>query len=247
VHAPVANSTYNSFQFKADKRFSKGFSSTVAYTWSKFLSDGVAITTASGAVVRENFYKREKSLYPIDQPQILAVSFNYDIAYGRGSQAGVMRKVFGGWTVSTFVDYAAGFPIPISTVNTMSFIFNGGLRPNLTGDTLRATQGSGGFDPNRDKFLNPAAFANPALLQFGNAPVYLPIRQPATKNESLGAFKNFKFREWLSAQFRTEISNPLNRVVFGTPVTDFSAKNFGSIVSQGNSARQIQFGLKLIW
>jgi hypothetical protein len=247
VHAPVANSTYNSFQFKADKRFTKGFSSTVAYTWSKFLSDGVAITTASGAVVRENYYKRETSLYTIDQPQILAVSFNYDIAYGRTSQVGMMRKVFGGWTVSTFVDYAAGFPIPISTVNTMSFIFNGGLRPNLTGDALRATQGSGGFDPNRDKFLNPTAFANPAVLQFGNAPVYLPIRQPSTKNESLGVFRNIKMREWLSAQFRTEISNPLNRVVFGTPVTDFSAKNFGSIVSQGNSARQIQFGLKLIW
>jgi hypothetical protein len=159
----------------------------------------------------------------------------------------VLRKVFGGWTVSTFVDYASGYPIPISTVNTMSFVFNGGLRPNLTGAPLRATQGSGGFDPNRDKFLNPAAFANPPLLQFGNAPVYLPIRQPATKNESVGVFKNIKMREWLSAQFRTEISNPLNRVVFGTPVTDFSAKNFGSIVSQANSARQIQFGLKLIW
>ena len=41
-------------------------------------------------------------------------------------------------------------------------------------------------------------------------------------------------------------SDPLNRVVFGAPVTDFSAKNFGVVASQGNSPRQIQFGLKLI-
>ena len=76
--------------------------------------------------------------------------------------------------------------------------------------------------------------------------MYLPIRQPATSNESLGVFKNIKFQEWLSAQFRTGISDPLNRVVFGAPVTDFSAKNFGVVASQGNSPRQIQFGLKLI-
>jgi len=63
--------------------------------------------------------------------------------------------------------------------------------------------------------------------------VYLPIRQPATSNKSLGVFKNIKFQEWLS-------------VVFGAPVTDFSGKNFGVVASQGNSPRQIQFGLKLI-
>ena len=249
VSAPYATSTYHSFQFKADKRYSSGFSSTVAYTFSKFLSDGVAITTATGAVVRENFYKREKSLYPTDQPHIFAGSINYDIAYGRNSQAGLMRKVLGGWTASAFVSYATGFPIPISDGEQHVVHLQRGSASESDGaQPLRATQGSGSFDPNRDFFLlNPAAFSQPAPLQFGNAPVYLPIRQPATKNESLGVFKNIKIREWFSAQFRTEMSNPLNRVVFGVPVTDLSSKSFGIINNQGNSARQIQLGLKLIW
>src|SRR5262249_19324498 len=71
VAAPYANSSYNSFQFKLDKRFSQGFAGTVAYTWSKFLSDGVGFTDEHGAVIRQNHYQREKALYATDQPHIL--------------------------------------------------------------------------------------------------------------------------------------------------------------------------------
>lgn len=77
--------------------------------------------------------------------------------------------------------------------------------------------------------------------------MYLSVRQPGTKNESFGLFKDTKIRERLNLQFRTEISNPFNRVVFGAPATDFSAGNFGRIGGQGNSPRVIQFGLKLLF
>lgn len=247
VASPTNNSSYHSAQFKLDKRFSHGVTGTFAYTFSKFLSDGVGFTTATGAVVRQDYYQREKLLYPTDQRHVISLSFNYAIPYGQGSQAGVMRKLLGGWSVSGFGTYGSGFPLPISTVNRNSYVFNGGLRPNLTGEPIRAESGSGGFDPARDYYLNPAAFANPGPLQFGNAPVYLPIRQPKLINESFGIFKDTMLYERLRLQFRTEMSNPFNRVVFGAPVTDFSAANFGKITSQGNSPRQIQFGLKLIW
>ena len=42
--SPYANSTYNSFQFKLDKRFSHGSTGTLAYTRSKMLSDGAGFT-----------------------------------------------------------------------------------------------------------------------------------------------------------------------------------------------------------
>jgi len=248
--APFANSTYNSFQFKMDKRFSKGLSGTFAYTWSKFLSDGVGFTDAHGGIIRQNQYQREKSLYPTDQPQIATFSFNYEIPYGGYSQSGLKAKAFGGWSLNGFGAYSSGFPLAISTPNTMSFIFNtgtnSGLRPNLTGAPLRAPEPDN-FDPRRDPYLNRAAFANPGPLTFGNAPVYLPVRQPFNINESFGIIKNTRFGERVTNQFRVEMSNPFNRTVFGAPVTDFSATNFGFITSQGNSPRQIQLGMKLIW
>src|SRR4030095_3055996 len=103
------------------------------------------------------------------------------------------------------------------------------------------------FDPNANFYLNRAAFSTPAPLTFGNAPVYLPARQPNFRNETLGVFKDTRITERANLQFRTEISNPFNRVVFGAPVGDLSAGNFGRITSVSNSPRNIQFGLKMIF
>jgi hypothetical protein len=95
--------------------------------------------------------------------------------------------------------------------------------------------------------LNPAAFGQPAPLTFGSAPAYLGVRQPFLINESFGVFKNTRLFERVTNQFRLEMTNPLNRVVFGAPTVDFSSASFGKIGSQANSPRLIQFGMKMIW
>jgi Carboxypeptidase regulatory-like domain/TonB dependent receptor len=236
--APYANSTYNSFQLKVDKRFSHGLSGTLAYTFSKMLSDGVGFTTSNNAILRQDLLHREKFLYPTDQPNVLTFSFNYEIPF--------RHRWAGGWSVAGVAAYSTGYPIPVYYgTNPNSFVFNGGLRPNLTGAPLLADNAS--FDPNVNFFLNRAAFATPASLTFGNAPVYLPVRQPNFRTESFGVFKDTRFTERAKLQFRMETSNPFNRVVFGAPVGDLSAGNFGRITGVANSPRNIQFGLKMLF
>jgi len=233
--APYANSTYNSFQLKVDKRLSHGLTGTLAYTRSKMLSDGVGFSTSNNAVIRQDLLKREKFLYPTDQPTILTVSFNYAIPF--------RHRLAGGWSVAAVGAYSTGYAIPVYYgTNVNSFVFNGGQRPNLTGAPLLEENAS--FDPNAQFFLNRAAFAAPPSLTFGNAPAYLPARQPNFKSESFGVFKDTRFTERVNLQFRMEVSNPFNRVVFGAPVSDLSAGNFGRITSVANSPRNIQFGLK---
>jgi hypothetical protein len=239
VAAPYANSTYHSFQYKLDKRFSKGFAATTAYTFSKMLSDGAGFSDVHGAVIRQNHFQREKGLYTSDQTHILTFSFNYNIPF--------RNRWLGGWTASGVGAFSSGFPLAISTNNINSFLFTAGLRPNLTGQPIRADIGGGEFDPNRDPFLNRAAFSQPATMTFGNAPNYLRERAPTFIQESFGLFKDTPIRELMNLQFRMEISNPFNRVVFGAPSTDFSAPNFGRIGGAGNSPRVVQFGLKLIF
>ena len=235
--APYANSSYNSFQFKLDKRFSHGVTGTVAYTFSKMLSDGVGFTS-SGGVLRQDLLKREKILYPTDQPQVLTFSFNYQIPF--------RHRWLGGWSTNGVAAYSSGYPIPVYYgTNPNSFVFNGGLRPNFTGAPILVSNSN--FDPNANFYLNKDAFSAPLPLTFGNVPAYLPIRQPAFMTESFGLFKDTRLKERLNLQFRTEISNPFNRVVFGAPVSDLSAGNFGKITSVANSPRNIQFGLKMIF
>ncbi len=201
------------------------------------LSDGAGFSDAHGGVIRQNHYQREKSLYASDQPNILTFSFNYAVPF--------QHKYLGGWSLSGVGAYSDSFPMAISTNNINSFLFTGGLRPNLTGQDIRATIAGGNFDPNRDAYLNRAAFSQPATMTFGNAPVYLNLRPPAYMQESFGLFKDTRLFEGGNLQLRMEISNPFNRVRFGTPSTDFSAPNFGRIGGVGNSPRVIQFGLKM--
>ena len=66
-------------------------------------------------------------------------------------------------------------------------------------------------------------------------------------DESFAVFKNTPISERVSHQFRVEIQNPLNRVVFGDPVTNFASGNFGQITSTQIKPRSFQFGMKLLW
>jgi len=58
--------------------------------------------------------------------------------------------------------------------------------------------------------------------------------------------KNFALRERLRLQFRTEVFNAWNHAQFMNPDSTVGDANFGQI-TKARDAREIQFGLKLIW
>jgi hypothetical protein len=59
--------------------------------------------------------------------------------------------------------------------------------------------------------------------------------------------KQNKIAERFTTQFRVELQNPLNRVVFGNPITDFTNAAFGRINSTQVGPRNLQLGLKLMF
>ena len=59
-------------------------------------------------------------------------------------------------------------------------------------------------------------------------------------------FKNFRIREPMQVQFRAELYNSLNQVLLGNPTTLMTSPLFGRITT-AESARVVQFGLKLNW
>ena len=58
-------------------------------------------------------------------------------------------------------------------------------------------------------------------------PARLKSRGPMRLDESFAVFKQTKIGERVTNQFRVEIQNPLNRMVFGNPTTDFTSAAFG--------------------
>ncbi len=242
------NSNYHSFQHKLDKRYRGGLSGTLAYTWSKFLTDARQFDGLSG---QQNQYLREKSYHPTDLTHILTFSMLYEMPFGQNKRflseaRGVAGKLVEGWQISAVNSYSSGTRLPVITNNPLPF-FNLALRPNLVSEDIRSNVPMGSFDPATDVYLNRAAFAQPGAGQYGNAPRYLTQRGPMRSDESMGIFKNTRINERITHQFRMEVVNPLNRVVFGNPITNFAAGNFGQIASTQVSPRNVQFGMKLIW
>ena len=94
--------------------------------------------------------------------------------------------------------------------------------------------------------MNKAAFAVPAGFQFGNGSrSYNSLRAPNAYNESFGLMRRIKLTEKATLMLRAEFFNAFNRVVFGAPVANISAANFGRVTSQANAPRQGQVAARI--
>jgi hypothetical protein len=244
------SSNYQSFQYKLDKRYAHGLSGTVAYTWSKFLTDAAMFDDNPA---QQSAYNREKSYHPSDYPHVFTFSLLWDVPFGPGrkwnSDNGFVSGLLGGWQLATVNSYNSGSRLFVTTNNTLPF-FNIGLRPDLVSDQIRSDVSMSEYDPNdpnRNTYLQKSAFANPQPGHYGNAPRGLEVRGPMRLEESFAIFKQTKIGERFTHQFRMEIQNPLNRVVFGNPTADFTSAAFGRISSTQIDPRNIQLGMKLIF
>jgi len=71
------------------------------------------------------------------------------------------------------------------------------------------------------------------------------VRGFPTFSEDVKIFKVFPLRAPMRIQFEAQIGNLFNRVVFCDPNTDWSAPGFGTVNTQCNTPRSIQFGARL--
>jgi hypothetical protein len=253
----TGNSNYNGLQVWLNRRFTDRLSYSVAYTWSHALSD-VPLTSFTSGTTDPFNYHLDYGDADLDRRHTFVANAVYQMpSFKRwGSAAGA---VIGGWQANTIISYYGGVPLDVFSGVNANFNglaatpANGGLRPNLVpGQPIYLT----GVD--KTLYLNPAAFALPALGQFGNLSRGL-VRQPSLTNIDFSMNKNFALTERARLQFRAEFFNLLNHASFngfgnsafiisrpasGPGVTVAPNSAFG-VLSSDRGPRQIQFGLKL--
>ena len=123
----------------------------------------------------------------------------------------------------------------------------------LTTSTDRALTGIGGqrinqilASPYGDKsvnnYLNPAAFAQPALGALGNVGKGA-VAGPGTWQFDTALSRTFQFNETQKLEFRAEAFNLTNSFHMNDPVTVLNQATFGQVLS-AKDPRIMQFALK---
>ena len=250
----IGNSTYESLQIKAEKRFSNGASILAAYTFSKLISNTDTITSwleagGTGGVQDWNNLRAEKSLASFDTPQRLVVSYVMDVPVGKGRKYlsnanGFVQAAIGNWGVQGVTTLQSGFPLHFGTNVNQTNSFGGGSRPNVVAGCDKSISGS--TQSRLDEYFNTACFTQPDAFTFGNESRTDPtLRSPGIANWDFAAVKNFPFGERMNLQFRGEIFNLFNRTQFGYPGQTQGNSSFGVITTTQNLPRLVQFALKL--
>ena len=246
-----ASSIYHSLQVKVEKRFSNGMNLLVSYTDAKLIDDFSIISNLGRNANIQDIYNRhaDRSISANDISQRFVGSFVYALPVGRGRKVGagmnrVVDAFVGGWQMNGIVTFQTGDPLALTTTNS-SNSGNNVLRPNSTGKSAAIP---GSVKDRLDKYFNTSVFTQPAPFTFGNVSRTLPdVRGPGAKNLDFSLFKNFALIERVSLQFRAEAFNLTNTPNFADPNQNFNAVAFGQITGTSNSARQVQFGLKLLF
>ena len=249
--------TYNALQAKVEKRL--GAVTLLAdYTWEKNISINGSYTNAGNGVTPQNQYNlgAERFISIQDVPQTLNFVYTWDLPFGSGrkflsSSSGFVRAVVGGWTIAGIQQYYSGLPILLnSPVNTMGpgVLYAPQLRANTTGQAVQTGIDRTALDPNNPntRWLNRAAFSIPGQYQFGDASPYLSaVRNPPIFTESFSIVKRTKIRERANLEYRTDISNLLNRTSFGSINVNLNDPNFGRPTAVQQQPRIIQMALRL--
>jgi hypothetical protein len=247
ISTPGAFSSYNALVARFTKRFSHGLNVIASYQWARAIDNS---SEAQSWEVNDPGPRNianwdlERSLSAHDIPQAVAVTMLYELPVGKGKAIGANMNrladaVAGGWQVSGLMTYQSGIPIPMSASgNGFGFAYN---PPNITNGSAVSIS-----NPTVSEWFNVNAFSQPAPYTIGTAPRRITqLRQDGTHNTDFSVMKNFKILERVNAQFRADFFNLTNTPQFSAPNTNVSSNTFGQVTSQANSARQIQFGLKI--
>jgi hypothetical protein len=201
--------------------------------------------------------ERGVSVYNI--PQVLQLSYVYQLPFGRGKAVGgdmnrVLDAFVGGWQTNAIIRFNDGRPMIPLLVNGGTPIPTYNQRPDLTGVLKRASIRpedaviNGPFT-GTSYFADPNVLSTPALFTFGTSSRTIGTAlQPGARNFDMSIFKVFPFsvrREAMRLEFRAEAFNLFNHPQFQGPDATVGASDFGLITSTVNNPREVQLALKL--
>jgi len=264
LRANAATSDYHSMQVSFDKRFSRGFSSGLHYTWSSFIDTASEIFNPSGGEVATAQDPRnlpgEKARSSYDRPHRVSGNFVYELPWFK-EQRGIAGHVLGGWQVNGFVTFQSGAPFtplngadPTGALNGIDGLVGNAIRANVIAslpttntEELFNLIRSGGQQFFRTLQCNgPLTAAATTCERFGNAGRNI-LRADGIGNLDFGIIKNTRIGENVRAQFRADMFNATNTRNFGIPTATVNSGAFLNQWTTNGGNRRIILGARLVF
>lgn len=248
------NSDYHALQINLQRHFGD-LTMLANYTFSKWLSDGdyQGYLGFGGphSYQHPDFKNSEaKQMASLDRPQVLNLSWVYQLPVGRGKKFlnnanGVVDNLVGGWRVSAIQAYQSGTPLAVSGNAGIPGV--GGVWVNRNPSVpihLRSCTDIKNplVNPygSENILLNVHAFSEPAPFTFGNIYQLPNVRGCGSSNEDLTFDKSFTLYRESRFHFGMLFLDAFNRHYWGGIHTNIEDPAFGT-VSSASGPRIIQY------
>lgn len=247
-NANFSNASYHSMQVRLQQRMTNGLYFLASYTWSKTIDQTGGVISGPSNTPRSAYnLKAERAVANADVPHAVSVAFVYNLPFGKGhafGKSGIVNAVAGGWSISGITQYGSGVPLgPI--VGACLVPYAAGCYADYGSARVARINGAfgSGGKPTTTPYLDRNAFADAASFTFGNTPrtMAFGLRNPWNLNEDVTAGKDFKFTDRWVFRFQADAFNVFNRTVFGGIQTNIDSSSFGTVTSQANAPRKLQF------
>jgi hypothetical protein len=242
---PGGSASYNAFTAKGEKRFSRGLSFLLSYTWSHAIDDGAGTLNDGAGAFRDTYNIRlERGNSQYDLRHNFVGSFVYDLPFGRGRAYAsqmhpVANAILGGWQLGGILFLRSGEPFSVTVSGDVANMGATNYANRIGNGNLSASERS------IDRWFDTNAFSVPAQLTIGNAGRNI-LYGPGSRSMDLKIGKNWMFAERFRLEYRLEMFNFTNTPSFGTPNGTLNNAQVARITSAADP-RRVQMGMKLVF
>ena len=252
-----ANSIYNSFQGKVERRMHSGLYLLGSLTVSKLYTNGTYSTqsAAGGSGSNNGQFSpydsgREWALSPSNVPIALQISADYDLPFGLNqrflSRGGALNELIGGWQVSPLYRYEYGTPMWFTSSSCptadLAPEFNQSCVPGILPGQRPLLHSRDGFDPAKynGQYLNPLAFESDfsTFGYTGYGKAVSTVYGSPYKDVDVAFAKNTKISERVTFKLTANFFNLLNNHYFVSQGEGPSLPWVNDVAAPGNSFGQ---------
>ena len=251
--ATIGNQDYEGLQMQVRKRLSAGLEYTVAYTYSKCMTNNMGYYGQGGQSGQSNWYYQniydaaaEWGPCDYDAAHNFVTNAVYDIPFGHGRTYGsgmnkALDAVAGGWEVAGILSLHTGFPLTVGASDASNTGSRGSRADCIAPPDVFGSQNASPSIGNGYQWFNPASYAQPANATFGSCGVGT-VRGPGLATLDFNLSKNFKITEKQSIDLRAEFINLTNTPILNAPNTGVGTTL--GLLNSSQGARNVQFALK---